>query len=307
MVLPPCPGMAASDTQCRRDYLLEVHTTINTPPVLPRGRRVVYVGAADAKEKLCWRSNGCVDYIVHKDDAESPGEEPAILTAYGLISMSTFNLTPDGGYKGPTGELPCLEDVQLTAELRMSMHPDHERFMGGTSDATHNVFELMERAPNVDENFRYGSWMGVGSSLRLRHQLFEPLSRQDGDGPIIPEGDSAPGFERFTTSRWPMKYRAAANELEDETQHSNQVIPLPAYTPAGRLIYPQEYSAALCGAFVEATFTLKHRRFSTTDDFSTFNADIVQINIIDPPASSRRRLLPPLRSSYSIAQRLKGL
>ncbi|KAI4527081.1 hypothetical protein K525DRAFT_187568 [Schizophyllum commune Loenen D] len=294
--------MTADESACRQDFLRDVHTLVRA--TLPSMKRGVYLGHTNAKDHIVWQEASPMDFVALKVASGRAGAlRPVPLVAIGLLDPATFNFKPDGGYKGPTGEYPTLEDVELRAELRPSNHPDHARFLQESTDACRAVHDMMDAAPEAHDTFQCGCY-GGGISIRLRHQLFQTLPRTNGDGSIIPEPEPRPGYEQFMTTAWPMSHEAADDELQFETSTTNNIVPLPAYDVMGRLLGPAEYEDALSGAFVEVLFTVKHRRFRTRDDFSTFNIDVVQINVLDPPPHTRSRKLPALRQSPTLRERL---
>ncbi|KAL1664746.1 hypothetical protein GGF50DRAFT_22913, partial [Schizophyllum commune] len=214
------------------------------------------------------------------------GPVPATLVGIFAIDSEHFFATSDAYFKGPTKFTPSLSRVKLTCQLVPTSIADHAVMHEDSVNCLEEVGTLIDLAPTMKGRPITGAYNTLNNSLKVGHQLFEPLERDPHTGAVIPDPPRPAGEEDFTIEGYPVQSKAAREELK-ALASTHRLVPLPAYGIDGHLINPHMYRESLVGALVEARFVLRENYIEKKNVFS---ADLVALNVIAPPPTSTNPL-----------------
>ncbi|KAF8208195.1 hypothetical protein K438DRAFT_318053 [Mycena galopus ATCC 62051] len=208
--------------------------------------------------------------------------DPVGLTLVATISPTDCWLTPCGFWKGPTSYTPTFADLKLNCRL---VTPTDPLFAPDFERALKNVETLAAKVETKGQE-KKGIFDLGKTSLKLRHVVFEEKEETDEEDP-----------DAFQLQDWPVKSPAAQESL-DRMDATHRVIPISAYDVYGDLILPIQYTSALMGAVVRATFTMTHWNISR-DKRDSYAADIESLRVLVPAqktasggSSPRKRKVP---------------
>ncbi|KAJ7675700.1 hypothetical protein DFH06DRAFT_1170236 [Mycena polygramma] len=206
--------------------------------------------------------------------------EPFIFSMIVFITQDDFFASSCGRWRGPTLGAPTFADVKLTFTGAAPADPLlAKEFYRSCA----KIAQLFESAKSSELHQRQGVFVKSDDptkrKLRFTHRLFEKMKDVDDDN-----DEDVP--MAFKIHQWPVRHEEARKAISGMAS-THRVNYLPAYdaSPEGKLIYPSAYDTQLPGALAQIRFTLSHWDIKQ-DRRDVFNANIVQIRVLDPPQTA---------------------
>lgn len=248
----------------------------------------------DVLKLLRWIPKGRHSFLCLEEEGQEPAR--ALFSVIGRIqdSLTTFKLTPDGGWDGVRGTNGNLKydskfkKVILSALVGKPFNTDNPA-TGRISDTWGFVISNMDKL--VDTMKGTGRVQGVfpeeraaqtppaDRALKISHRLFKDAAA-DGDASSGNDENAVDvsTHSSLTRAGWPLKPGSAASAALKDLEPSVKLVPLPAYD-GGQVILPAQYSI-LQGALVRVDFYLSHVNLEGTKEH--FTAEISRIERLKP-------------------------